>query len=593
MKINLSRALASVCLTFGVTLGLAAQQLPSGGKLPTDAREIRARVQSYMRGVSPFGLSGALLIARGDSVVLSEGYGLADRASGAPVTAESPFVIGSLSKQFTAAAILKLEMQGKLKTSDTIGRFYPDAPADKRGITLHQLMSHTAGLPYMEPNFFEEEPREQVMRGILALPLERKPGEKWAYSNPGYTLLGGIIERASGTTFERYLTENILTPAGMTATGFMGDSVRWRAARPMHSYSGSNDEGPLTTFTAGLAHGVGAGSIISTVGDLFLWDKALRNGTVLSREETAKLFTPYASVQGPLSYGYGWNIAPTPRGTHVIFHAGDLGGYNSDMRLYPDEGMTVIFLSNARPNGAGYRQALVNNLLFMLAGAPHAEPPTLVDELPAARLQPLAGRFELPEGGSFTTWVDHGRLMIAPDGEGAIALLAGGDPRDTGSFREYGRYARQIVEGIGKGDFSKLQENLSPSLPFEGVREGIKKVWGASHDSLGALVGVDVLGTALTSQVSATTYLRFRRAKGSMLGSIGWENGKIMAVETSLDRAMPVPLAPESPTSFANFDIFSGRIVRVGFDVRDGRATGLTIRSDAAEATAKRSRQGS
>src|SRR5262249_18517685 len=144
----------------------------------------------------------------------------------ARVTADDPFLIGSLSKQFTAAGILALEADGRLRVTDSLGRFFPDAPAATRGITLDQLMTHTAGLPYLtRRSMFESRPRDSVMSEMLALPLDRPPGTRYAYSTPGYVLLAGVIERASGRRFEDFMRSRVFARAGLTRTRCLEPSL--------------------------------------------------------------------------------------------------------------------------------------------------------------------------------------------------------------------------------------------------------------------------------------------------------------------------------------------------------------------------------
>src|SRR5215208_1225710 len=284
-------------------LSLAAAPIRAQSPAAADTGVVRgqmgAALDQLLSRLAAYGLSGAMLVAKGDTVVLHRGYGLANRAANAPVAPETPFMIGSLSKQITAAAIVKLEAERKLAKTDTLGKFFPGLPPEKARITLHQLLTHTAGFPYLDPNMFAEVSRDEAVRGALALPLDRQSGERYAYASPGYTILAGVVERASGETFEAYLTKHLLEPAGMRRTGFMGEA-RWRdPGVPTHSYSDANDEGAMSAFP-GMAKAVGAGSIITTAGDLFRWERALRGGALLPDSVTRKLWAPHVPTgQGP------------------------------------------------------------------------------------------------------------------------------------------------------------------------------------------------------------------------------------------------------------------------------------------------------
>ncbi|HKG95962.1 MAG TPA: serine hydrolase domain-containing protein, partial [Gemmatimonadaceae bacterium] len=380
MRLHAARTALSLALTLASAAAARAQAPADTGVVRTD---VAAALDTLMKRLEAFGLSGALLVAERGEVILHRGYGLASRERGLRVRPETPFLIAALSMQFTAAAILKLEADGKLTTTDTLGRFFPQAPADKRGLTLHQILTHTAGFPLLEADKFAAVNRDQLMREVLALPLQSAPGGQPLFSYPGYALLAGVIERASGETFERYLTSRLFRPAGMRSTGFFGEA-RWLAPGVVtRSYTDSSDEGPLGQFPGG-AKAVGSGSIVTTAGDLYRWERALRDTLILPDSAKQKFWTPHATLgDSPNAYGYGWVVQRTARGTRMIAHAGDLFGYNSEMRRYVDDNFTVIFLSNARTDGFGYREVPLETIELRMAGVPGGlDPPALASRRP-------------------------------------------------------------------------------------------------------------------------------------------------------------------------------------------------------------------
>lgn len=548
--------------------------------------ELGIRIDEYMSRMAAFGLSGALLAAKDGEILVRKGYGLADDARSIPVTADMPFLIASLSKQFTAAALLKLEMQGHLSVSDTVGRFFPDAPADKRGITIHQLLTHTAGLPYLEQSLAPGASRDETMREILSLPLETSPGAGFAYSNPGYALLAGIVERASGQKFEAYLRRNLFDPAGMQSTGFLGDEPHARLDR-LHSYSGTNDEGPTSTFLYG-ADLAGAGSIYSTAGDLYRWEQALAEDAVLSAEAREKLFTAHVPVQGPMSYTYGWNTTSTIRGTRLIFHAGDLGGYNVEYRRYVDEGLVLIFLSNRRVNGTGYRMAVMNPLSLMIAEAPYPAPPAVVD-IPATELEHMAGRYTLPGGGAILAWTEGHRLMMGAEGQDGLLALAGTANADSPALAELARLTREVVLAAAHGNFDPLKKRLHPSYPFEDVKNALEADMRGLSDSLGPFRGVEITGSVMPTPMSAQTFFRLRFEHGEVGQMYGWGGDRIAAIGERVPRALPTRFAPVSASVVASFDPFTGHTVRVEIDKgTDGKVIGLNIVMDRTSVTALR-----
>jgi CubicO group peptidase (beta-lactamase class C family) len=223
-------------------------------------------------------------------------------------------------------------------------------PPDKRGITLDQLVHHTAGFVYLTGGLFDSISSDSMVRAVLAAPLDFAPGARYQYSNPGYNLLGVIVARASGTSFNDYLRRALLVPAGMTHTAFSDEPERWTADRRTPSYSTAEADPPLYP-TGRLPYTTGAGTVVSTAGDLWKWEQALRSGKVLGAKATAKLFAPGPESGPNQRYAGGWQVAKSQRGTTVIMHAGDLGGFNADMRRLVDEHATIVFLSNGRQGG--------------------------------------------------------------------------------------------------------------------------------------------------------------------------------------------------------------------------------------------------
>ena len=191
----------------------AAAQVPDKTD-PVGREALGATIDTFLTRAAAYGLSGAVVVARDGDVVLRKGYGSADRARGALVTSETPFFIGSLAKQFTAAATLRLAADGRLTLDDTLGAYFPEAPQEKRAITIRQLLAHTSGLPYLpSAGLFGRGSRDSVMQEMLAEPLAFAPGSRYEYSTPGYILLAGVIERASGLTYEQYMRRCSIAPA--------------------------------------------------------------------------------------------------------------------------------------------------------------------------------------------------------------------------------------------------------------------------------------------------------------------------------------------------------------------------------------------
>lgn len=300
------------------------------------------------------GFSGSVVVARSGEVVLASAHGRG-------ITPETVFWIASGSKQFTAAAILKLQEQGKLGVRDPIIKFFGEVPEDKRGITIHHLLTHTSGLPhrYAADGITG---RDEAVRAILAVPLKQPVGEGYSYSNDGYNLLAAIVEVASGTPFEEYLGKNLLAPAGLSRTGF------WGFEKPGVPVAPPKDP----ERARGMRHTIwkdgksqanwgyrGATGVFSTPGDLHAWVAALRAGKVLSQQSLDLLWAPHVLVRSELEaevyYGYGWAEERSAGKLLEVRHSGDEDwlGHNSLMRFLTDGDATIV-LSNAgaRPDGS-------------------------------------------------------------------------------------------------------------------------------------------------------------------------------------------------------------------------------------------------
>jgi len=327
--------------------------------------------------------TGSVLIAQDGQVLLTKGYGLADRAQGIPNTPQTRFPLGSVSKQFTALAILILQSQDKLSVQDPICNFIADCPAAWLDITIHHLLTHTSGLssgassrlysiietaagdPAMpsDPAYFLGLARE--------LPLDTRPGERYAYNNAGYVLLAHIIEQVSGQSYGAFLRQAIFSPLNMHSTGYQ-DSSSGVALCYNNRY---------TTRGGGLwpkAMSDGAGGLYSTSEDLFLWDQALYTDQLLPRSELQRMFEPYVPDTGDdpgFAYGYGWGVWED-RGRPVVLHTGGGSALATLIMRYPEDGLTLIVLMNQGPFDPSIFTA-ISNALF---GEP--PPTTMVTKEP-------------------------------------------------------------------------------------------------------------------------------------------------------------------------------------------------------------------
>ncbi len=290
--------------------------------------------------------SGAVLVAQNGEILLKRGYGRVNESDGSiSITPDTVFDIGSISKQFTAAAILRLEQDGLLNVLDRISEYFNDVPPDKAHITIHQLLTHSAG--FTEDHFEDDlhpMTRDEAQQAIFSLPLGYQPGTDYHYSNTGYTLLAIIIEKVSGIPYTNYLRQTFFEPLGMTHTGFYNDN--WSSSLVANTYFNGKDQGKPSDWPGPYWGVMGNGGVLSTVEDLYIWWQSLQNHSVLSPNQTEKLFARHISEGSSDSfYGYGWLIQDSPYGNLITHNGGGIGG-NSDLAVYSDKNLIIIICSN-------------------------------------------------------------------------------------------------------------------------------------------------------------------------------------------------------------------------------------------------------
>lgn len=358
-------------------------------KSSSDKESNHAKLDEYMQRAEKTGFSGAVIIAQDGKILLSEGCGLANREKNIRFTSSTVSTIGSVTKQFTGAAILKLQEQGKLKVDDPISKYFYNVPGDKKEVTLHHLLTHTAGFPGAIGFDFDPITREEFIRLALDTPLERKPGEMYEYSNVGFSLLGAIIELITGDSYEKYLRENLFKPAGMDKTGYL--IPNWQPDELAHGYLKNGDDwgslvdhpwaedGPYWNLRAN-------GGILSTVEDLYKWHLALNSNKILSDSSKALLFKPYVreGENANSFYGYGWAIFETPRNTRLIAHNGGNGIFAADFQRFVDENVVIIGLSNTAGKPAFRFTEDIARIVF---NEPYKLPPEKIEKIDKAELE--------------------------------------------------------------------------------------------------------------------------------------------------------------------------------------------------------------
>jgi CubicO group peptidase (beta-lactamase class C family) len=313
--------------------------------------------------------NGSVLVAAGGEVVFEKGYGLANMEWEVPNTPATKFRLGSITKQFTAMLILQLVDEGKLSLDDTLVDALPYYREDTGSrVTLHQLLNHTSGIPSYTglPGFITEVSRDpygvqEFVERFCSGDLEFEPGAEFRYNNSGYFLLGAILEQATGKPYAELLRERILDPVGMRSTGYdlSGPILPGRAAGYERTASGFRNADYLD-----MSLPYAAGSMYSTVGDLYLWDQALHAGELLSDELEEAMFTP-----GKSDYAYGWGVSKRPVGPEeaertVIGHGGGINGFSTLIERVVEDRHLVVLLNNTGGTRLGAMSAGILDVLY-------------------------------------------------------------------------------------------------------------------------------------------------------------------------------------------------------------------------------------
>jgi len=338
----------------GVADFLATMGADTRRPIPNPEKIIDAMFREILTNNSP---GAAVLVARNGKILFEKGYGLANIGDRVPVTPQTKFRIGSMTKQFTAAAILKLHEQGKLNLDDKLSKFIPEYPRGDE-VTIHQLLTHTSGIHNCtsKPDFLQNlgvyiKPEDWI-KSFENDPYDFDPGSKWSYSNSGYVLLAFISEKVSGEKYENFMRENFFEPLGMTNTGVCNSSDILEHEACGYSYQAGQVKKALYWD---MSHGYGGGNLYSTVGDLYRWNEALFNGKALNKASLEAAFTPVHTPDDNTprfdGYGYGFIIQKLG-GLNEISHGGGLHGFLSYMLRIPKENLTVAVLLNTFPESA-------------------------------------------------------------------------------------------------------------------------------------------------------------------------------------------------------------------------------------------------
>jgi len=552
-----NRVLACLIGSLVVSAVLAAAVASAPGPDPDKAAAADTRI--YLRRLEKLGFAGAVLAAKGDTPLLAEGFGLADRENGqrwSPATASN---LGSITKQFTGAAILALEEENKLSVTDPITRYFDGVPDDKAGITLHQLLTHSSGLT--DPGDigdYDPIPLPEYVRRVFAQPLLFAPGAGYEYANANFSLLGAIVEKLSGTGYEAFLRERFFLRAGMYETGYL--LPQWGDGRTAQGYLDGKRWGTVIerSMAADGPHWAlrANGGIQSTVYDMLRWARALLEGRALSPASMNKFWAPHVSEGGDTFYAYGWSIAKAPDGAKIVTHNGGNGIFFADLAIVPDTGLVVFLMTNVIAESRVANTLLEKIGMRFHAGTPYPSIPEIVD-FDEAAMAGLTGTYRLPgAAGSYRLTMEEGKaLFIEADGPQAFSLLNSVREAEPGRLDKLTALVSRIVAGNMRGNFKPLAKAYGGEVTVERLKANWAEGIAAMEADRGRVLRTEVLGTARTSDRDETV-VRFHCEKGTVDWTYVWDlekDGRLLG-RSVRGLAVRMRLYPSGERDFFTWD---------------------------------------
>jgi len=435
----------------GVLAAALVTSALASGTQPDVSKSLEARIAAYVESyVRTNNFSGVILITRGEQALFRKGYGDAVREFDVPVTPETKFQVASVSKSFTAAAILLLEQQGKLRTSDPLDRYLPGYPNGGR-LTLHHLLAHTSGIPNVNslPDYDDKSRFPQRLTEIISWfkdrPLEFEPGARYSYSNSNYNLLADVIEKVSGKSYGEFMEEAVFRPLGMTDTAHHGDAkavIPRLAAGYAPAGGDAVERAPFLDWSIK----TGNGSLYATADDLARWDRALYGDALLKEASRRKIFAEHTE-----GVGYGWFVR---KGKHPsLGSSGRAPGFSASIERFTNDKVCVIVLSNLYSSLA---QSMAGDIAAIVFGEDRQPliPATPV-ALAEAELVRYLGRYQFGQDFAFNPGMgaevkrDGPWLVLVGGAGGGTSYLI---PLGEGRFvdRAYGGIVTFVKNADGK-----------------------------------------------------------------------------------------------------------------------------------------------
>jgi len=541
------------------------------------------KLDNLLRWEEKFGFRGSVLVVRDDEVVLSSGYGLSNAKAVFQNTPQTLFYIASVSKPVTALGVMKLAGQKKISIKDPVTKYFKNVPEDKAGITVEMLLTHTSGLEHTYSCDNIADRNEAVEIILNQTPMVAPPGEKYNYSGDNYTLLAAIIEIASGDKFEKYISENILLPAGIdhpSFTGNIGEVNYEDLASPSENSRFKNlNDIPATWGRKGRA------GMILSVEDLYKLDKAFTGNDILSSKIVADILTPKIKNSAGAEYGLGFSIGSSSRGTKFFGHDGDddAVGHNVVYLDFPEDNVKIFIASNSRDNGMYYGtswsaviSSLIQRFLFT-SGFRYSNDRLNYNEFVNYSPQSVEKYEGIYRNGNidYQIWINNReQLVLSPVGEYASREFGFSD-----LYNEKNSITKNILRQTEVNDYDLLKSYSKDEASFERLNAAMSKLWKSLTDKNGPVEKIEILGTANiwsgTYSAETATWFKLYFKGNTKLYRMEWDgNGKVTGLGGS---RIPYPLMftlnKFAESEFIGFDAANGKTIAVKFlaDSKSGK----------------------
>jgi CubicO group peptidase (beta-lactamase class C family) len=447
-------------------------------------------------------------------------------------------------------------MQDKLNTSDHIAEFLDNVPKDKNSVTIHNLLTHTAGIISDTGDDYEVVSRNEAIRRALEARLLFHPGEDYAYSNAGYSLLAAIVEIVSEQPYEEFLHDNLFKPTRMAFTGYRLPNWNEKVVADWYVDEVNNGNSLKKAFPHWNI--IGNGGILSTTEDMYKWSRALKGDLILSAKAKQKLFTPF--LRG---YAYGWDIRKTDHGTLISHDGGNNLGATADFRLFVDQDVVIVLFCNQSFGRSSPMFQVREKITKLAFGGKIPMPPATLESIPDG-LKKFEGAYALLNGSCFAISSMADALRLEAKGQDAANVVFHSEDEWIPDYSDLNARSMAVCEAVVKGDYVTLRKELEDESTFERKRRFLQDMLNRSE--LGLVKKVDVIGTHPTwrAKDAVETLVEFGFAKTNIEFGLLWRGGKLWGVTGNPDYS-GVTLKPISEMTFAGYHLGLAKNVQFRF----------------------------